>query len=428
MADLQTVSALRQQGRRALERAAYGKAVQYFEQALEALGQFPKDRQTLEWAVDVRFELRAALLRLGESARILPLLQEAAELANALHDVRRLGRIADYMTVHHWHAGAPDLAVLSGQKARRLAARCGELSLQVATSYHLGLALYTLGLYQQASVLFTQIAAALTGAWNYKRLGLEALPSITARVSLAWCQSEIGVFDKSYAASNEAVEIAETDEHPLGLLAAYAGLGYVSLRRGDVARAVPILERGLALGQRQHHELSLAVFTVQLGYALALNGRLVEALPILQEAAAHLAAVRQQPGHALRAVWLGEGYLLVASFDEALTHATQAYELARASKEHGTRAWALRLLGMLASSRGPSGFQEAQTYSRQALTLATKLDMRPLVAHCHLSLGSLYKRLARLPQAEAELSTAIGLYRDMAMPFWLARTGTVLAQ
>ena len=54
--------------------------------------------------------------------------------------------------------------------------------------------------------------------------------------------------------------------------------------------------------------------------------------------------------------------------------------------------------------------------------------MHPLVAHCHLSLGSLYARVGQREQARAELATAIDLYRAMDMPFWLTRAEAVLAQ
>jgi uncharacterized protein HemY len=45
--------------------------------------------------------------------------------------------------------------------------------------------------------------------------------------------------------------------------------------------------------------------------------------------------------------------------------------------------------------------------------------MRPLLAHCHLGLGTLYAKIGRWEQARAELAAAIALYRAMDMTFWL---------
>jgi hypothetical protein len=54
--------------------------------------------------------------------------------------------------------------------------------------------------------------------------------------------------------------------------------------------------------------------------------------------------------------------------------------------------------------------------------------MRPLVAHCHLGLGKLYAKTGQAEQARAALSTAIDLYRAMAMTFWLPEAEAALAQ
>jgi hypothetical protein len=45
--------------------------------------------------------------------------------------------------------------------------------------------------------------------------------------------------------------------------------------------------------------------------------------------------------------------------------------------------------------------------------------MQPLVAHCHLGLGKLYRRTGKRQEAEEHLATATTMYRDMDMKFWL---------
>ena len=54
--------------------------------------------------------------------------------------------------------------------------------------------------------------------------------------------------------------------------------------------------------------------------------------------------------------------------------------------------------------------------------------MRPLQAHCHLGLGKLYRRIDRLEDARAELSTAIAMLREMGMARWLPEAEGELAE
>ena len=108
--------------------------------------------------------------------------------------------------------------------------------------------------------------------------------------------------------------------------------------------------------------------------------------------------------------------------------AERALALAREHEERGNEAWALRLLGEIAAHADPPDVEQAESYYRQALALAEELGMRPLVAHCHLGLGTLYQKIGRDEQAQAELATAAEMYRAMEMTFWLAKAEAVLAQ
>ena len=59
--------------------------------------------------------------------------------------------------------------------------------------------------------------------------------------------------------------------------------------------------------------------------------------------------------------------------------------------------------------------------------LADELGMRPLVAHCHLGLGKLYRRTGKRQEAEEHLTTAAAMYREMDMRFWLDEAEAELA-
>jgi Double zinc ribbon len=54
-----------------------------------------------------------------------------------------------------------------------------------------------------------------------------------------------------------------------------------------------------------------------------------------------------------------------------------------------------------------------------AVARADELGMRPLAAHCHLGLGTLYRRLGKREPAQEHLTTAVTMCREMDMGFWL---------
>ena len=44
------------------------------------------------------------------------------------------------------------------------------------------------------------------------------------------------------------------------------------------------------------------------------------------------------------------------------------------------------------------------------------------MAHCHLGLGTLYRRTDKREQAQEHLATATTMYREMGMTYWLEKT------
>ena len=79
----------------------------------------------------------------------------------------------------------------------------------------------------------------------------------------------------------------------------------------------------------------------------------------------------------------------------------------------------LRLQGELAAHGVSPDIALASAHYYQAISLASQLGMRPLVAHCHFGLGKLYRRADNREQARQQLSTAAALFREMGMTYWL---------
>src|SRR5262249_43662659 len=125
---------------------------------------------------------------------------------------------------------------------------------------------------------------------------------------------------------------------------------------------------------------------------------------------------------------LGEAQRLAGYLEEAHALAERTLALTRVHQERGHEAYALRLLGDIAARREPPEHGQAEAHYQQALALAEELGMRPLQAHCHRGLGTLYAATGQREQARAELSMAVEMYRGMEMTFWLPETEAALAQ
>jgi tetratricopeptide (TPR) repeat protein len=301
-----------------------------------------------------------------------------------------------------------------------------DVRLQVEVNFTLGQVYYSLGEYRQAVDVLRRNVATLQGDLLQEPFAFSGPLAVFSRGRLAWCLAEVGAFTEGIARNTETLRLVEAYMYPYGLIAAHFSVGFLYLRKGDLPQALPMFERCLAFYHTMHLPSWFPAIAAVLGYVYALGGRMAEATPLLEQAMEHVHAVRFIIFHSLAVAWLSETALLVGRLHEAGALAECALTLCRNNKERGHEAWLLRLLGDLAIQSQPPKVEEAATYYHQAL--AEELGMRPLQAHCHRGLGTLYAATGQPEQARAELSTAIEMYTSMDMTFWLPRTEAALAQ
>jgi class 3 adenylate cyclase/tetratricopeptide (TPR) repeat protein len=413
------VTYLRQAGQRHLGRLPGRETIGLFERALVALAHLPDTPDTRALAVDLRCDLRNALVPVGDHARLLAVLREAEALAVALGDDRRLGRVTSYLSNCLWNVGESEASAEAGLRTLAIAERLGDLDLEVISNLSLGGAYRTLGDYRQAVEFLRRNVGLLRGDAEQETFGLAGLASVLSRGHLAWSLAELGEFDEAVARAEEAIRIAETADQAYSLAHAHLGLGGVLLRQGRVGEAMAVLERGLA------HTRDVPVLrppmAADLAVVYAVAGRSARALALATEAvqgASHMGRVGRL---SLLTTHLGEVHLLAGRLDEAAAQARRALVLARDLKERGNEVYALRLLGVVAAERTPADAAEAQACFTAAIQVAEGLGMRPLLARCHLGLGRLARQAGDGPGAAKHLETAGALLRELGMTFWLER-------
>ena len=229
--------------------------------------------------------------------------------------------------------------------------------------------------------------------------------------------AETGEFPEGLDVGETGIRLAQ--DEPFAVINALFGVSLVHLHRGDLEQAVARLEQALGLCRFWQIPIRSG-----LGH-LAARVR-VRALrsprrggPLLAEA---VDLSKGRWGGSQRMAWLAETHLLAGRPDEAGTLARQALELARAQQGAGVRG-----MGSAAPRRDRRAADTTRTVPMAemqygaAMALASELGMRPLVAHCHLGLGKLYRRTGDRAKAEAHLTTATAMYREMDMGFWLEK-------
>jgi class 3 adenylate cyclase/tetratricopeptide (TPR) repeat protein len=409
------VGYLRQAAGKAFARSANREAVAYLEQALAALAHLPESRETMELAIDLRFEMRSSLFPLGEVGAMLTILRDAERLATALDDRRRQAWVSVYMSQYSWVTGHLAEARAFGERAGAIAETLGDSVLRAVSNYYAGAACFASTDYRDAEGFLRKALHSLAGELSRERFGLAGFPSVMTRWLLASSLAERGEFSEALVHGQEGLRIAEELRHPYSLILMCWGLALLYTLEGELSHAVVHLERALALCRDWTVPVLSPVTTGFLGYLQVLSGRVAEGLPMLEQGEQDQEASGLALYHSRLVLWLGEALMRADRPEDALAQAERARRLTRERGERGLEAWACWLLGEIASRRGPVEVETAEGHYRQALALADEGGLCPLLARCHSGLGRLYRRGGRRSAAQEHLAIATAMYRQMDM-------------
>jgi DNA-binding SARP family transcriptional activator/tetratricopeptide (TPR) repeat protein len=412
-----------QAGYAALVRGAHREALASFDAALALSDRLPTTRETVERTIDARFDLRQAAAPLFEYRRIIGELRAAEEVARGIGDTSRAGWALAYQCHALYVIGDRHAARAAGEQALEIATALDDVRLHIATRVYLGFLCVWLGEYRRGVELLRQNVHRFEE--RLSRSGGAIAQQPYSRVWLAACLAELGHFDEAEALADDALRISEARDSAYALLHASWVRGYVTLRRGDVARAVPAFERGLEVCRRLELPFYSSLLAAGLAHAYTFSGRVDEALGLLEDT---MAAVREIGGWTALPALLAEAYLQAGRLAEARPLAEEAVRLTSERGERGFEAWAHRLVADILTKSGPAATETAADEYRRAMALAGELGMRPLVALCHRGLGLLWGRAGQVIEGRAELEMARGLFKELGMTTWYQQTEGNLAE
>jgi class 3 adenylate cyclase/tetratricopeptide (TPR) repeat protein len=411
-------------GAKAYSLYANEDAVRFFERALTLLKKLPETRDNLERAVDIRFQLRNALLPLGETDRILRSLDELDPILACLGDKLRSAQYAAYRCNHHFLIGEQRRAIEFAETAIRLAREHGDRGVLGESLYRLGQSYNALGEYRQAIMLLEQSLEFTADVLSRDRFNQFTIPSVVNRTWLVIALVECGHFDAGMSHAKRALEIAEGAEHPLSEVLGWLSIGHVLLRKGEIEGAVSALERGLDLCDRWSVQVWRPRLASALGVAYARSGRAKEGLQLVQQAVSGAEMMHLKVDKAGLLVRLGQVSLIAGRIEAALTLGKQAVEMAVTHEAKGDEAWARFLIGRAWWASDPKDLDQSEKQLDIALRLAAGCEARPLVAFCHTTLCGIHGQRGDQIRAQKFDAAASAAYRELGMrPLPLDPTG-----
>jgi class 3 adenylate cyclase/tetratricopeptide (TPR) repeat protein len=415
------VKYLRQAGQKAAARSALSDARVWFEQALMVLEGLPDTKAKLEPSFEIRYELRHMLFQLGEVRQGLERLREAEALAERLNDDHRRGRVCAALMHLHSIRGELDEALAAGNRALEFAARLGDSRLRIQTITHLAQVHCYRAEYPRAIELATANLAKLPADRAHESFGLPAPPAVYNRLWLVASFAQLGRFAEAAQCGVDLLKLAESMQLPFAVGGAHGVMATSHLLRGEWARARPLIEQAIAVYRSRNVAIVLPGAIATSASVLAQLGEVREALTRLQEGDELLdrQVAQGKITHLLSGAYhdLARASFVLGRLDDTRRLVDRAVEFS--GERPAAMTHALHLLGDIATHTDRFDAETGEAHYRRALALAEPRGMRPPIAHCHLGLGKLCRRVGKSEQARAHLRIATSMYREMDMRFYL---------
>lgn len=402
-------------GRRASERSEYREAIAHLRRALEVLQRLPADRAALEQGVDIRFELRNALLALGEVNEMLQCLKEIEPLLHELGDTRRKARYSAFRCNYHFIAGEQEEAIRFGNLGLQDAPRGGDSPVTGELLYRMGQSYYALGRYREAIGILEDSLRYTADERERGGFDLIVIPSVVSRTWLVSALVEHGDFAPAAQHARRALEIARDADHPSSAVLARLAQGVLLLRKGDFDGAVAVMEVGLELCDRWSLRVWRPRLASTLGVACGRVGRAEEGLELARQALADAEQMQMKVDRAPLLVRLGQASLINGRIAEAIALGTEAVDIARARQAVGDEAWARFLIARAAWVSQPQNLEQLAGQFETALGLAEACEARPLAAFCRTMLGAVHSRRGDSEAALRYATLAEAVYTNLGM-------------
>src|SRR5258707_8446962 len=258
-----------------------------------------------------------------------------------------------YLINYHYLKGEPDLAIEYGERCLRIGDAAGDVGLQALARGYLGYSCHAQGLYPRAHAILRENGEALELVQGDTPGGQTGVAYVPSSGWLAFTLADLGEFDAAALSLDKAQRAGEASGHAYTQTIARTMAGLAWLRRGQLERALPALQRSLDACREKSLDVWRPIPSSLLGLTLVLLGRREEGMRLLEDG---VTLTEELGVRAYLALWttnLGEGLAAAGPVQRARSEAPARLGLALRHKARGHPGGALRLMGELAALSDP---------------------------------------------------------------------------
>jgi tetratricopeptide (TPR) repeat protein len=388
----------------------FGKALEYYQQALN------KDRQLVNFTGEIQdlIALSSVYLKIGDASRSLESADKAIrmvrgnEAPSRLHEVIALNQLASIYS----GTGSLEKALETAQEALGISRRIGFKSGECSALAYIGMIYARRGEPGKAQE-YMKWALEISKETGDKRQEADSLQAMAALLK------SVGDLDESLQYAKRSLYLFRQLGCKHCELLPLHHMANAFMAKGQFEKALDIFNKGLVICRKLRYTSIEAAYLGNIGIIHAGFGRHEKA----QQAFEKSIALEEQTGDSVGVMTglinLGDVLRKAGKYDEALKHFERSLRIAKSHKAASGEAAALRHIGLL--YKDVAKYESALEYLRQALDLDVRTGEKIYeigdVANIGITYGEMGKYSEALDYLRRALKmsdkTGIHFYRDI---------------
>ncbi len=422
---------LKLSGEKSMRSHSTWEAFHFFKEALQVLKKKPETEENLKEQLDVLRLLTIPVRFLGYPQDSLQILQEGERLSKEIGDEKSLAifysRMGNYYTVR---GRKPLLGIKYSEKSFQNAEKVQDIELMARAGWDLCSSYAISGQYLKLTDVALKVIALLEKTKKEHESFGTGLNVYSVLYSFygVYMLYYLGNLEEAKPLFEKGLRFASkiNDRTSLGLIEYNYGMSF--LIRGDGKSVIEHFQNAIRYSEEVKYILILGLAWTGLGWGYHLLGNSKTARRYAEK------GLKIQRDAGVR-FWLSLHFLLLGMvhFDSGDLKSAQncveeALRLSQSNHEKEWEAysniWLGRILGK--SEKSPAG--KGEEYILQGIKMSDELKLKPYCAQGCLFLGELYADRGQREKTLANLKKAEGMFQEMGMDYWLARTQEVLGR
>jgi serine/threonine protein kinase/predicted ATPase len=374
-------------GAEMLRGAAYARAIEYLERAVELLPCLPREHAQQELALQLNLGT-AYLITKGHASQAMKLaFDRAGELCVALGEPAQLFRVLFGQSTFYLFRGELEACRELAERCLHLAEQTNDPDMLLESHFAVGNALYWQGEFAGAVEQMQQVIAQFRPHQHELHTAhFGHNPRITCLTYGAWGAWALGYPDRALRLAKEAISLADERNHGFSRAIAAQTMAFVQHQRRDVAETKRWAS--VLIEQAGEYPTYRIAGNFLLGWALVREGSVAEGTGIIRDAWEKWTGAGAGLAHSLYATFLLEAALQSGDFEEGLRLADAALARARELAEHSHEAELCRLRGHLiwklsgSARKAEADFREAIRVARRQQARSYELRARNSLFQC----------------------------------------------